>query len=162
MSLGRRVHGRALKGGGKLFHTQQLYRADAYKTKFCSHYPNNVETCDYKEYCSFAHSEDEILIELIHNLVFDDDFYIFSYKTVFCPFNLTEHDKALCVYAHNWQDFRRKPAYYSYQPIVSSHSLSRAPTGSSKGSWLTTPPTDARAPSAATCATAGRSWSTTA
>ncbi|KAM3128669.1 hypothetical protein pb186bvf_019237 [Paramecium bursaria] len=96
---------------------EQLYRLDNYKTKFCSFYPNNLQQCDYGKFCSFAHSEEDIVIELIHNLDYDDDFFMFYYKTVWCPFNLTSHDKALCVYAHNWQDFRRKPHIYQYNPI---------------------------------------------
>ncbi|CAD8077629.1 unnamed protein product [Paramecium sonneborni] len=96
---------------------EQLYRADNYKTKFCSFYPNNISQCDYGKFCSFAHSEADIVIELIHNLEYDDDFFMFYYKSVWCPFNLTQHDKALCVYAHNWQDFRRKPQIYQYNPI---------------------------------------------
>lgn len=62
-------------------------------------------------------SENDISIELIHNYEYDDDFYMFHFKTVWCPFNLTAHDKSLCVYAHNWQDFRRKPSIYHYDPI---------------------------------------------
>ncbi|CAD8119949.1 unnamed protein product [Paramecium sonneborni] len=95
---------------------EQLYRIDNYKTKFCSFYPNHIQQCDYGKFCSFAHSEADITIELIHNLEYDDDFFIFYYKTVWCPFNLTQHDKSLCVYAHNWQDFRRKPQLYNYYP----------------------------------------------
>ena len=34
-----------------------------------------------------------------------------------CPYNFTEHDKSYCVYAHNWQDYRRKPHIYNYDPI---------------------------------------------
>ena len=48
---------------------------------------------------------------------FDHDFYLKKFKTVWCPFNLTQHDKGLCVYAHNWQDFRRKPNIYEYEPV---------------------------------------------
>jgi hypothetical protein len=51
---------------------------------------------------------------LIHNYKFDLDFYLFHYKTMWCPFNLSTHDKELCVYAHNWQDFRRRPDVYGY------------------------------------------------
>lgn len=43
---------------------------------------------------------------------------MFYYKTEFCPFNLTEHDKSLCVYAHNLQDYRRNPSNYFYEPIA--------------------------------------------
>lgn len=91
-----------------------MYREDKYKRKFCSKYPDKISDCEYGDFCSFAHNENEIKIELIHNYVFDSDFYIFHYKTVWCPFNLTTHDKGLCVYAHNWQDYRRKPSEYDY------------------------------------------------
>ena len=96
---------------------EQLYREEKYKTKFCSFYPNNIHKCEYGNYCSFAHHENDIIIELIHNFEYDDDFYMFHFKTVWCPFNLTQHDKGLCVYAHNWQDFRRKPNIYEYEPV---------------------------------------------
>lgn len=95
---------------------EELYHFENYKQKFCSTYPNRLMECEYGEFCSFAHSESEIKTELLHNYVFDSDFYIFHYKTLWCPFNLTQHDKALCVYAHNWQDFRRKPNVYEYEP----------------------------------------------
>lgn len=62
------------------------------------------------DFCSFAHHEFDIKAELIHNLEFDQDFYLFYYKTIWCPFNYINHDRAICVYAHNWQDFRRKPS----------------------------------------------------
>lgn len=96
---------------------EQLYKPEKYKTKFCSHYPNNLHLCEYGSFCSFAHSETDINIELIHNYEYDDDFYMFHFKTAWCPFNLTQHDKALCVYAHNWQDYRRKPQLANYDPI---------------------------------------------
>jgi hypothetical protein len=40
---------------------------------------------------------------------------MFHFKTVWCPFNLTQHDKALCVYAHNWQDYRRRADQVTYE-----------------------------------------------
>jgi len=95
---------------------EQLYRPEKYKTKFCTFYPHNLEKCDYGTFCSFAHNENDISIELIHNYEYDEDFYMFHFKTVWCPFNLTQHDKALCVYAHNWQDYRRKPNVCAYDP----------------------------------------------
>ena len=36
------------------------------------------------------------------------DFFLFYYKTEWCPYNFSKHDKDICVYAHNYQDFRRK------------------------------------------------------
>lgn len=97
---------------------EQLYKQEKYKTKFCGHYPHNLHLCEYGTFCSFAHNEHDISIELIHNYEYDDDFYMFHFKTVWCPFNLSQHDKALCVYAHNWQDYRRKPNVCSYDPIA--------------------------------------------
>lgn len=97
---------------------EQLYRPDKYKKRFCSYYPYNLANCEYGKYCSFAHSESEILIDLIHNYEYDDDFYIFHYKTVWCPFNFSQHDKVHCVYAHNWQDYRRKPHLKNYEPYL--------------------------------------------
>ena len=97
---------------------EYLYHSDRYKTKFCMNFPDNLNKCEYGNFCSFAHSENEILTKLIHNYEFDQDFFMFHYKTVWCPFNLTHHDKSLCVYAHNWQDFRRKPNEFNYEPIA--------------------------------------------
>ena len=81
---------------------EQLYRPEKYKKKFCSKYPDNLDKCEYGDFCSFAHSEEDILIDLIHNYPYDEDFFMFVFKTEWCPFNLTKHDKSQCVYAHNW------------------------------------------------------------
>ena len=96
---------------------EQLYSALKYKSRFCSFYPNNLQNCEYGDYCSFAHQEQEIAVPLIHHYDFDADFFIFHYKTVMCPFNQNKHDKSSCVYAHNWQDFRRKPQETRYEPV---------------------------------------------
>ncbi len=32
---------------------------------------------------------------------------LFKFKSIFCPFSLIPHDKFSCVYAHNWQDYKR-------------------------------------------------------
>lgn len=100
---------------------EQLYRQDKYKKKFCSHYPFDINNCEYGEFCSFAHEEEELLIELLHRLEKNKDFFIFKFKTAMCPFNYLSHDKAQCVYAHNWQDFRRKPDLFQYEPIECPH-----------------------------------------
>ncbi|EAS04616.3 zinc finger CCCH type domain protein (macronuclear) [Tetrahymena thermophila SB210] len=90
------------------------YSKDQYKKKFCKHI-KNLNNCEYGNYCSYAHSEQDILIELIHLLEKDDDFYMFHYKTVMCPFiDCQQRDK--CEYYHNTQDFRRRPDQYSYEP----------------------------------------------
>ena len=96
---------------------EQLYRKEKYKMKFCSHYPTTLQICEYGEFCSFAHSEEELLVDLLHRMEKNEDFFIFKFKTVMCPFNSIPHDKAQCVYAHNWQDFRRKPNFIHYDPM---------------------------------------------
>ena len=40
---------------------------------------------------------------------------MFHFKTVWCPYSDTSHARDACVYAHNWQDFRRKPHIYDYE-----------------------------------------------
>ena len=45
---------------------ERLYHSDKYKTKFCHMYPNHVAQCDYGDYCSFAHSVEDIKVRLIH------------------------------------------------------------------------------------------------
>jgi len=54
------------------------------------------------EFCSFAHSESELSIELIEKFDVDMDFYMFHFKTVWCPYREDDHDRKICVYAHNW------------------------------------------------------------
>lgn len=99
-----------------LAHTkvEQAYHTQKYRNKFCTHYPNNLHQCPYGRYCSYAHSEDEIKVQMMHNYKRDADFYLFHYKTHFCPYSHCE-DRSKCIYAHNWQDFRRDPSKYFYR-----------------------------------------------
>lgn len=94
------------------------YHPNNYKRRFCIYFPDSLEKCKFGEFCSYAHSEQDILSELIHNFNFDNDFFAFHYKTSFCPINHIQHDRSLCVYAHNWQDYRRKPHKYYILPEV--------------------------------------------
>ena len=93
---------------------EDFYHPEKYKSKFCQNYPHKVESCDYGELCAFAHSESELSVDFLEKMEPDDDFYIFHFKTVWCPFSDKEHQRDCCVYAHNWQDFRRKPHTYNY------------------------------------------------
>lgn len=68
------------------------------------------------EYCPSAHSEIELSSELIHHYIFDDDFFLFHFKTIICPFISCKDED--CVYAHNWSEFRRKPQNIDYEPIM--------------------------------------------
>ena len=82
---------------------------------------------------------------------------MFYYKTAFCPFNLTKHDPSKCVYAHNWQDYRRPPNMYNYQPVVFISLFSLASIGRQKTTFLyRTTPVAVRSDTTATCVTAGR------
>lgn len=95
-----------------------FYHPEKYKAKFCSSYTSKSGVCEYGDYCAFAHSEEEISINLIEKMERDDDFYMFHFKTVWCPYNENSHERDACVYAHNWQDFRRKVEQYPYKPSV--------------------------------------------
>lgn len=51
----------------------------------------------------------------------DLDFYMYFFKTEWCPYNKDQnksHNKAKCDYAHNWQDFRRKPHIFKYDAFT--------------------------------------------
>lgn len=107
---------------------EQVYHPRRYKTKFCQTYINSAAKCDYKEFCAFAHTQAEIEIEMIDLLPKNHNFYIYKYKTVWCP-NTVPHDRYNCVYAHNVQDYRRTPLDYPYLVPVYSRSLKNAPSG---------------------------------
>jgi hypothetical protein len=87
----------------KYAHTlaEDHFHKDNYKTKYCNE--SNPKDCRFGDFCAFAHSDEELTIDLIHKLEPKDaDFYMFHFKTVWCPYKSEhEHDKAACVYAHN-------------------------------------------------------------
>lgn len=84
-----------------------LYHNEFYKKKYCINYYQNGN-CEFGKFCSFAHSDSELRINVLHTMKFDYDFFIFRYKTEFCPLGNIVHNKNKCVYAHNFQDYRRK------------------------------------------------------
>jgi len=92
---------------------EQLYHPDKYKKRMCHDLQSGKKECEYGEYCCFAHHESELKCELLHELIKDETFYVTKFKTEWCPFN-HEHNKSICVYAHNWQDYRRKLSQYRY------------------------------------------------
>lgn len=94
---------------------EQLYHPEKYKKKFCENFPLSVQKCEYGDFCSFAHNESEIRTELFYKEKQDNNFYMYKFKTVYCPFK-NEHDRCTCPYAHNVQDFRRSPLLYKYEP----------------------------------------------
>ena len=94
---------------------EERYMPRNYKKKFCYFFEiGKVENCEYGQCCSYAHCDSEINIELLHKMKEDEHFFIYKFKTVMCPFFNLKHDKGTCVYAHNFQDFRRRPDVFSY------------------------------------------------
>jgi hypothetical protein len=43
-------------------------------------------------------------------------FYMFKYKTAWCPNKKDSHDSKSCYYAHHTRDFRRPPELFVYLP----------------------------------------------
>lgn len=41
-------------------------------------------------------------------------FYMFKYKTAWCPNKKDSHDSKSCIYAHHLRDFRRPPELFRY------------------------------------------------
>lgn len=72
---------------------EEFYHPEKYKLKFCQSYPQAVDACDYGNMCAFAHAESEILIDLLEHFDKDVDFYMFHFKTVWCPFSDAQHDR---------------------------------------------------------------------
>eukprot|EP00392_Amoebophrya_sp_AT5.2_P003504 g3509.t1 len=87
--------------------------------KLCGSFPT-PQNCQYGNRCRFAHKRPEL-----GNLLFTaaeenvkqitDEFLILKYKTKWCP-HLYQHNWTYCVYAHNYQDYRRNPQV-GYGPV---------------------------------------------
>ena len=43
-------------------------------------------------------------------------FFMFKYKTSWCPNKKDSHDSKSCIYAHHTRDFRRPPDVFKYLP----------------------------------------------
>jgi len=43
-------------------------------------------------------------------------FYMFKYKSSWCPNKKDSHDSKSCIYAHHMRDFRRPPDIFKYLP----------------------------------------------
>ena len=72
---------------------ERLYHIEKYKTTFCIKFPKLLHECDYGEFCSFAHSMRDLKSRIVHFMSKDADFYMFYFKTEWCPFN-KDHNKA--------------------------------------------------------------------
>ena len=76
----------------------------------------NEVKCALKDFCPFAHNEEEIRTELFYNYEIDDDFMMFKYKTEPCPLVCVDHDHSKCLYSHGKKDHRRMVVFFSYKP----------------------------------------------
>ena len=81
------------------------YHPEKYKMKYCKHILE-INRCKYGKFCYNAHNDQDLKIALLHTMRRDDDFFIFKFKTEFCPFQM-EHNIKNCIYAHSWEDHRR-------------------------------------------------------
>lgn len=77
--------------------------------------------CPLKDFCPFAHNEEEIRTELFYNYEVDDDFMMFKFKTETCPLTCVQHDHQKCLYSHGAQDHRRMVVFMSYSPQLCEH-----------------------------------------
>ena len=77
---------------------------------------NNEAICPLKDFCPFAHNEEEIRTELLYNYEIDDDFMMFKFKTEPCPLTCIKHDKEKCLFSHDQGDHRRMVVFLSHQP----------------------------------------------
>lgn len=93
---------------------EEKYHPCQYKKKYCRKVL--LRKCEFGEICPFAHGDEELRSLPLHLLPIDFNFLLFSFKTQFCPFSWHRHDAFSCVYAHNWQDFKRP--YFSGQLAI--------------------------------------------
>jgi hypothetical protein len=70
---------------------EEFYHPDKYKAKYCASFADPSIECEYGEYCSFAHARAELSVEHIDFYERDYDFYMFHFKTVWCPYNEKGH-----------------------------------------------------------------------
>ena len=70
---------------------EDFYHPEKYKSKFCQSYPDKIYSCDYGDMCAFAHHENELSVDVLEKMEKDSDFYMFHFKTVWCPFSDKEH-----------------------------------------------------------------------
>lgn len=99
---------------------EEFYHPSKYKTKFCSTFPNHITSCEYNTYCCFAHSYEDITIDLLHIMPLDIDFYTFHFKTI-CVHSTKPIIKEICAYIHNLQCCRRNPNEYPYSKDQYEH-----------------------------------------
>jgi len=92
------------------------------KHRFCASYPA-IASCRRGAACAFAHTREEARTPLLaleeenhEPSCMTEFFFTQKFKTLWCPIG-AQHDWHSCVYAHTYQDARRKPSIgYGPQP----------------------------------------------
>lgn len=90
-----------------------LYHPSNYKKRFCSTFPSAGQ-CRRGATCAFAHTREEARTPLFSveeeqkdPTALTEEFFMYKFKTLWCPIGV-QHDWQTCVYAHNYQDARRR------------------------------------------------------
>ena len=65
---------------------EQLYHPSRYKSKYCQTYPKDSAICEYRDFCSFAHTREELAVDLIDTDNKEPNYIINHIKTVWCPY----------------------------------------------------------------------------
>jgi len=113
-----------------------------HKQRFCASYPD-VSQCRRGAACAFAHTREEARTPLLteeqekqEDGALTGDFFMYHFKTLWCPIGV-QHDWQTCVYAHNYQDARRrvdigygpKPCAYWAKKDPTAEYAQRCPLG---------------------------------
>lgn len=93
-----------------------------YKKKYCKHILE-INRCAYGKFCANGHNDQDIKVQLLHTMARNDDFYLFKFKTEFCPFQM-EHNMRKCVYSHSWEDYRRDIMKTPYSKVLCNRWMS--------------------------------------
>ena len=90
------------------------FHIENYRKKLCQEFL--AGTCTDGVFCDSVHSFEEAKFRPLHLMPIDRNFLFFHFKSEFCPYSWVTHHAFSCVYAHNWQDFKR-PFNSSLKPI---------------------------------------------
>jgi len=82
-----------------------------YPPPFDASYPT-METDEYSQEDQSPDSPTKDTPKSKHS----DSFFMYRYKTSYCPNIANKHDWTLCIYAHRFTDYRRPPDLFDYSP----------------------------------------------
>lgn len=82
-----------------------LFHPENYRKKLCQEFLGGG--CLNGAFCEGVHSFEEAKFRPLHLMPVDRNFLFFHFKSEFCPYSWVTHHAFSCVYAHNWQDYKR-------------------------------------------------------